>query len=151
MASGLPSSPNPFLTAQAEPPPPPSRQPPGIESSRSPREAPPSPVRALLPIGRGKSRPGFQLAVRAVRQKLPPDRPRPPPPPPPPPSPFLNLRLACKSWPRNARRALRGNRCYSTAVSAIAPTLGEVRSEPQRTRWRAVGPELRVLTTLPLI
>ena len=92
VASGLPSSPNPLLTAQAEPPPPPSRQPPGIESSRSPREAPPSPVRASLPIGRGKSRPGFQLAVRTVRQKLPTDRPRPPTPS----QALRNLRLACE-------------------------------------------------------
>lgn len=41
VASGLPSSPNPLLAAQAEPPPPPSRPPGRIESSLSPREAPP--------------------------------------------------------------------------------------------------------------
>lgn len=33
----------------------------------------------LLPIGRGKSRPGFQLAGKAVRQEPPTARPRPPP------------------------------------------------------------------------
>lgn len=37
------------------------------------------PARALLSIGRGKSRPGFQLALKAVRQKLPTVRPPPPP------------------------------------------------------------------------
>lgn len=80
VASGLPSSPNPLLAAQAEPPPPPSRPPCRIESSLSPREAPPLPqARASLPIGREKSRPGFQLAARAVRQKPPTARPRPSP------------------------------------------------------------------------
>ncbi|XP_049552427.1 uncharacterized protein LOC117199485 isoform X2 [Orcinus orca] len=39
----------------------------------------PPQARASLPIGREKSRPGFQLAARAVRQKPPTARPRPSP------------------------------------------------------------------------
>lgn len=72
-------------------PPPLIRSPPprpGLHPRLSSRRAGSNPAAArgkrpsawvLLPIGRGKSRPGFQLAGRTVRQGPPTARPRPPP------------------------------------------------------------------------
>lgn len=110
VASGLPSSPNPLPAAQAEPPPPPSRPPRRIESSRSPREAPPglgpaphwqAEKSTALPIGR------TDCSSRAAHGSAPPSSLR-----------RADSPLACESRARNARRALPGSRCCAAAVSA---------------------------------
>lgn len=99
----------------------------------------------LLPIGRGKSRPGFQLAGRTVRQEPPTARPRPPP-----------CALGTRHWPASPERATLAARCPGTVAARRPLALlhsAEARRgvNPKRAMRLAVEPGLRVLTALPLI
>lgn len=111
VASGLPSSPKPLPAAQAKPPPPPSRSSLRIESTAACGKRPPGPGPAPYWQGR-ESRPGFPLAVRAVRQKPPrlglASLPAP-----------SDLAAVLRGPARNVRRAPPGSRCDPATVGAV--------------------------------